>query len=60
MLHLGILIEVGVPLEEYKGLTCNFVLTRQCYNLTNSSKKVTEWLCAWLETSEWGFNSLLS
>lgn len=23
-------------------------------------KKVTEWLCDWLETSLWGFNSLLS
>lgn len=23
-------------------------------------KKVTEWLCVWLETNLWGFNSLLS
>lgn len=23
-------------------------------------KKVTEWLCGWLETSLWGFNSSLS
>lgn len=23
-------------------------------------KKVAEWLCVWLETNLWGFNSLLS
>lgn len=51
---------MGCAIEGYKGLTSNFVLTRQCYNLTNSSKKVTERLCVWLETRVRGFNSLLS
>lgn len=42
-------------------LTRYFALTRQCnVVLLVSYKKVTEWLCDWLETSSWGFNSFLS
>lgn len=51
---------VGCAIEGYKSLTSNFVLTRQCYCLTNPSKEVTERLCVWLETGVRGFNSLLS
>lgn len=43
-------------------LTRNFALTRQCNDVFTSVliKKVAEWLCSWLETRIWGFNSFLS